>query len=813
MVKKRSGFNIRNKVLLILCAVLALTIVGNFVISAELFENAQVAAFDKEAFATARGLQTNINSLIDKSFLSYTDIVNCEPLLDHFVANNEHVLYTYTTDEKGLVLYASEGVVKDGIGSEKLETIILSGAEERIEDREKETLYYILPLQDTDEVDGNPVISQVGVLVVAYPRSCITEPLNKLYAYNAILASITFTFSLMLTFLLITKWVTKPLQMLDVAIRKVSKKGFEETSLEIETNDEIGQIAQSFNDMLEQLAVTTVSQDYVNSILLNMSEALFVIDRDKRIESVNDAATNLLGYTREEIQGQQVDFLYANAEDNPFNKNDFVDTIDEDISRNNETEFVDKNENIIAVSVNWSTIKDDAGSISKYVCTARDITEIKKAQSIVMHQANYDELTGLFNRYKLEQSIEKILGDVDAQHVFIVIDLDKFKIVNDICGHAAGDQLLKQIAYMIKCAAGDSNLTARLGGDEFAIILYDTNIQEAAKNMENLLKDIRNFNFAWEGKVFNVGMSIGAFEINRSGLSRLSVFTAADRACYIAKQKGGNRVHIYTEEDKELSDREEEASMMPVVTEAFENNRFFLVYQPIVSLDHKDEICSFEVLLRLKTKDGVVLEPQAFMASAERYNMSLLLDQWVIHNFCENYQKEIALLCGGREVQFNINLTSESLNAEHFFDFIQEEFSKYNIEPGIMCFEVAENYAISNFLDATALMKKLRDMGCKFAINSFGIGTSSFMHLRLWPVDTIKIDGGFIKEIVRSPMDMAVVKAINEIAHLLNIKTVAACVENEEVLERVKELGIDYAQGYELMKPGKFEEVFNISAI
>ncbi len=809
MVKKQSGLNIRIKVVLILCIGLAVTIIGNFFISAEMVKDAQVSAFDKEAFATARGLQTNINSLIEKSFLPYTDIVNCEPLLDDFVSNNEHVIYTYTTDEKGHILYSSKDT-EDSINVERLQECILSGAEERIDDKVNGILYYILPLQEADEEDGKTIVARVGVLVVAYPRTCITEPLGKLYTYYAILACITFLCSFLLISMLITQWVTKPLQMLDVAIRKVSKNGFKENSLDIKTNDEIGQIARSFNDMLEQLAVTTVSQNYVNSILLNMSEALFVIGLDKHIEKVNDSAINLLGYDKEELLGQSVNLLYAEGADNPFSRDDFVDVIEDDISRNNETEFVDKQANTIAVSVNWSTIKDDAGNISKYVCTARDITEIKKAQSIVLHQANYDELTGLFNRYNLEQKIEKILTDTDKKHVFCVIDLDKFKMVNDICGHAAGDKLLKQIAYMIQNAVGEGNLAARLGGDEFAVVMYDADINEVTKRMENLLKDIMNFNFTWEGKVFNVGMSIGAFEMNRSGLDRLTVFTAADRACYIAKKKGGNRLHIYTEEDRELNEREEEASMMPIVTEAFENNRFFLVYQPIIPMGDQNDKRMYEVLVRLKTKEGIVLEPEVFLPSAERYNKLLLLDQWVIHNFCENYSSVIEKMCDGKSVQFNINLSSESLNAECFFEFIQQEFVKYNVSPEVMCFEVAENYAISNFLDAITLMKRLKEIGCKFAINNFGMGTSSFMYLRLLPVDTIKIAGGFIREIVNSPIDFAVVKSINEIAHLLNIKTIAECVENKDVLNKVKDLEIDYAQGFELMRPGKFEDVYSL---
>ncbi|MBE5866417.1 MAG: EAL domain-containing protein [Lachnospiraceae bacterium] len=797
--KKPKKMNIRIKILLILCGVLSLTVVGNFFISGQIFKSAQVDAFDREAFATARGLQTTVNSLIEKNFLPYTEIVNCEPLLDDFVANNEHVLYTYTTDVDGSALYVSQGAKTDCISRERLEQAVLSGAEERIEDRDDEKLFYILPLQEmTDENTA----SNVGVLVVAYPRSCITEPLNRLYRYNAVLALVTFVCSFLLIFLLITRWITHPLQKLDGAIRRVSRRGFKkENSLNIRTNDEIGQIAQSFNNMLLQLDSTTVSKDYVDSILLNMSEALFVIDMDKLVEKVNDAAISLLGYSQEELQGQTVGFLYADKEENPFVQADYANLINNGELRNSETQFVTRDGGPIEVSVNWSVLKDDEDNVTGYVCTARDITEIKKAQSIMMHQANYDELTGLSNRYNLEIAIEKILNDADRKHVFIVIDLDKFKAVNDICGHAAGDVLLKQIAYMIKTAAGEGNLAARMGGDEFAIVMYDTDKETMTKVVEGLLDDIRKFNFKWDDKVFNVGMSVGAFEIDRPGLDRLTVVNAADRACYIAKKKGGNRLHVYTIEDKELSDRQEEASMMPVITDAFENDRFFLVYQPIKSLTEETKVGMYEVFVRLRMKDGTVLEPEAFLSSAERYNKLLQLDQWVIHDFCRNYYAVMEKFGCDKETQFHINLTGVSMNSDQFYAFISEEFEKYGIAPQNVCFEVTENCAVSNFVEVTTLMKSLKELGCKFAIDDFGIGMSSFMYLKQLPVDMVKIDGSFVSQMDASPIDAAVVRTINEVAHLLGIKTVAECVENAEILEAVKALGIDYAQGAAIMSP------------
>ena len=807
MKPKKLKINIRNKVLLILIAAISLTILGNFFISGEIFKKAQVEAFNKEAFATSKGLQTNINTLIEKSFLQYKEIINFQTLLDNFVINNENILYTYATDENGVVLHASEGAVLDGIGTDRLMQSVMAAREEYIEDIENETLYYILPLYDKTKLDDKNVGMAVGVLVVAYPRSCIIDPLKRLYAYNTILVGFTYVFLFTLIFLFLTKWITQPLQMLDEVIQSVSKRGVtRENALNIKSNDEIGQIAKSFNDMIEQLEATTVSRNYINSILVNMSEALFVIDVDKRIEIVNDAAINMLGYDREKLQGQIVNYIYANAMDNPLMRSD-ISIITEHDLRNIETEFVTADGGKIAVSVNWSTINDEKGNIYKYVCTARDITDIKKAQSIVLYQTNYDELTGLYNRYNLEKNIEKVICDSGKSHFFLVIDLDRFKMVNDICGHAVGDKLLKQMAYMIKLAMGEDNMVARLSSDEFAVILYDTNEAEMIKIVDNLLEEIRNFNFVWEDKAFNIGMSIGAYEINKSGVDRITIFSSADRACYLAKKNGGNRLHIYTDQDSELIEREEEASMMPVIVDAFEKNRFFLMYQPIVTADDENIICAYEVLVRIKAKDGTLLLPKVFLPAAERYNMLLSIDKWVIHSFCKNYHFNIKRFAH-EKMQFNINISRESIMTEHFYEYVAKEIEKYNIPAGVLCFEISESCAMTLFLEVTNLVKKLKIIGCNIAIDNFGMGMSSFMYLKDLLVDTIKIDGRLINEILKTSTDMTVVKSINDIAHLSNIKTVAECVESIEVLEKVRELGIDYVQGLEIDRPGEINEFY-----
>ena len=493
--------------------------------------------------------------------------------------------------------------------------------------------------------------------------------------------------------------------------------------------------------------------------------------------------------------------------EHPFEKNNIAKNCNEGISRNNEIEFVNKNGENISLSVNWSVIKDDLGNVLKCVCTARDITELKKAQSIVMYQANYDHLTGLSNRYNLEKNIEKMLADNSHNHFFILIDLDKFKQVNDLGGHAAGDELLKQIAFMLQKAVGKENLVARLGGDEFAIIMYDTTRSHMTKCMDTLIQENKAFNFIWEDNSFKVGMSIGAFEINQPGLDWMTIFAAADRACYIAKMNGGNRLHIFSDADDALRNADEPISMISILTDAFENNRFFLEYQPMISTRDLNAVKLFEVLLRLRTKEGMVLEAGAFLSIAERYHKLCELNQWVLREFCKTYHKNKEVFGSKKTIQCHINISNETIETEQFCEFVEHILREYEIPEGVICFEVKESDFISNFIGMTKFVERIKKLGCRFGISNIGYGMPSCSYLKNMPVDCIKINGALIKGMLDSGIDEAVVKSIKEIAMLLNIQTIAEEVDSQMLLQRVRDLEIDFVQGKEIGKPNCFENV------
>ncbi|MBQ4284505.1 MAG: EAL domain-containing protein [Lachnospira sp.] len=787
MSKKKTNFNIRIKILLILCVVLSVTFIGNFVISGDLFQRSQIDAFDKEAFATARGLQNNIDSLIEKSFLPYTEISNCELLLHDFVDNSEDTLYVYTTDAEGELLYTSKDGVYGAIDKDSLKEYLMSDKEVRIDDKKSNTLYYILPLHDTAELKGQKVVSQVGAMVVAYPRTCITEPINRLYMYNAVLAVVTFIFSFVVIFTLITKWFTEPLQRLDAAIKDVSKTGIKDGSeLNINTNDEIGQIAGSFNDMLMQLKVTTVSKDYVDSILENIGEALFVVNQEMRIELVNDAAIKLLGYEPQEIKGKPVDFLYAVAKDELYAKQIKDKIID------NEAMFRTKAGAEVPVSVNWSAITDSDGA-SKYICTARDVTDIRKAQDILMHHANYDQLTEIPNRYSLEKALDNLINYVNPQHFFVVIDLDKFKPINDTCGHTAGDKVLKQIAYMLENVVGAGNIVARIGGDEFAMIMYNTDVKTMNSRIEKLLTAVRNYSFVWEGKVFKIGMSIGAFEICKTGLDKLTILSSADTACYIAKKNGGNTLHIYHEDDMQLDIKADEKDTMRTIIEALENNRFTIEYNSIIPCCSTNNEYIYDILVKLIGKNGEEISRQHFMPIAERYNKTRQLDRWTLYNFCENYEN-ISNTMDNKPALYNINLSEDSIIDDTFIDYIAKELYSYNIPADRLCFSVKEANILSNFTEVSKLINGLKNLGCKFAIDDFGSGISSYNQLKLMNVDLVRTDESYITSDTLSSVDIAVIKSINDIAHLLEVKTIVSGVDNEQTFNTLKKLGIDYVQ-------------------
>jgi diguanylate cyclase (GGDEF)-like protein len=426
-------------------------------------------------------------------------------------------------------------------------------------------------------------------------------------------------------------------------------------------------------------------------------------------------------------------------------------------------------------------------------------------------QLNHDSLTGLMNRRAFEQCMETAVynsRNLSITHALCYLDFDHFKIINESFDHVAGDEFLRQVSMLIQKRIRKTDTLARLGGDEFGLILYQCGLEQALNVLNLIREDIRTFKFIWENKTFSFNISAGLVMIDAESKSSSKMIIAADSACNIAKSKGRNRVHVCQSKDREILAHHNETQWVPQLLRALEENQFCLYFQPIVLVSeghNEDTKQIYEILIRLKDESDQLILPIYFIPIAERYGLMNLIDRWVIQNlFNFIKQSRIQKTNLNQRVDncfYMINLSGASLNDDCFLDFVQEQLDFYSIKPQTICFEITETMAIENIVKATHLIQKLRAIGCSFALDDFGSGMSSFGYLKNLPIDFLKIDGIFIKDIVENRVDREIVEAINRVAHVMEIQTVAEYVENNEILLELKKLGVDYAQGYGIARP------------
>ena len=476
------------------------------------------------------------------------------------------------------------------------------------------------------------------------------------------------------------------------------------------------------------------------------------------------------------------------------------------------TQLITREGRRIAIEESAAPLWSRDGEILGAVVVFRDVSHERKLSQQLSWQATHDALTGLINRREFEHLVAGALhtAKVDGHaHALLYLDLDQFKIINDTCGHAAGDVLLQLLAKMLQGQMRDSDILARLGGDELGVLLPHCPLEHARLIGEQLRQSIREFRFAWDEHSFELGVSIGIAEINQDSESMSELLSAADQACCLAKEQGRNRLHVYQESDVMLAQRHGEMLWISRLNEAFAHDYFRLYAMPIVHLRDSPERHD-EVLIRIRNSQGDLILPGAFIPAAERYDMMLSIDRWVIRAVCQHIQSvrdslpPLAALAESRRstpALYSVNLSGMSLADTGLQDYITGQFLQYAIAPEQICFEITETAVIANLPKAQVFMRQLKAMGCRFSLDDFGSGFSSFAYLKALPVDYLKIDGVFVRGIATNAINRAMVKAINEVGHVMGLKTVAEYVENAETLAIIRELGIDYAQGYAVGSP------------
>ena len=425
-----------------------------------------------------------------------------------------------------------------------------------------------------------------------------------------------------------------------------------------------------------------------------------------------------------------------------------------------------------------------------------------------LRMARHDSLTGLITRREFERRLESALAHAAREptwYTLLYLDLDHFKVVNDTCGHAAGDELLRQITAVLRGVIRQRDSVARLGGDEFALLLESCPREPAEQIANNLLGTVQGMIFVWDERVFKVGVSVGMVSFRDAEWNLIEVMRAADDACYVAKKKGRSRIHVHQLGDNEVIARQEELDWIGRIRRAIDEKRFCMYAQEVAPISQRASAeYHRELLVRMLDDDGNLIEPIAFIPAAERYNLMPALDCLIIAAVFEHCAKLFATEASVKKVCWSINLSGTSLNDETFSDFVREQFASLRIPHDSICFEITETAAITNFARAQKFINEFKSLGCRFSLDDFGSGMSSFAYLKYLPVDYLKIDGAFINDIVNDPIDRAMVEAINKVAHLMGMQTIAEFVENLDQLELLREIGVDYVQGYAISRAELF---------
>jgi len=552
--------------------------------------------------------------------------------------------------------------------------------------------------------------------------------------------------------------------------------------------------------------------------LSSIGDGVITTDERGRITFLNRIAEQMTGWTTRAARGVDVGdvmTLVDEATGQPFeNVAHKCLRLRQAVGISSRSQLVTREGRRIAVDDSAAPIWSRDGEVLGTVAVFHDVSHERKLAHQLSWQASHDPLTGLVNRREFENHIATALHSAKNEghhHALLFMDLDRFKIINDTCGHGAGDVLLQLLSRMLQTHMRESDVLARLGGDELGVLLSFCPPAQALTIANDIRQSIKDFRFVWDKRTFEIGVSIGLVQISEDSKSTSELLVAADQACYLAKEQGRNRVHIYRETDVMLARRHGEMLWVARLNEAFQLDRFRLFGQPIVGL-RDNAISHEEVLVRIANLDrypggdgdGLIL-PGAFIPAAERYDLMAPIDRWVIRHVCRHIHGERAEMiqfeAAGRVVPappalYSVNLSGISLNDDGMLDHIKAQFEEFDIEPSRICFEITETAIIANLPKAQLFIESLRELGCRFSLDDFGSGLSSFAYLRSLPVDFLKIDGVFIRDIANNEINRAMVKAINEVGHVMGIATVAEYVEDEPTLEVVRDIGIDYAQGY-----------------
>lgn len=543
-----------------------------------------------------------------------------------------------------------------------------------------------------------------------------------------------------------------------------------------------------------------------SAILHSVNDGLIAVDNDMRILFINPVASHMGGWAEEEYRGKPIHQVLSMIDSKTLNpilpsalsegesSNKFHDVILK--SRLGQTYIIDGS---------ITKIHQAGNEIEGYVIAFRDVTELRTLSATVDYQTSHDKLTGLGNREDFVKKLQSILEEMErygGANTLLQLDVDRFKIVNDTSGTMAGDELLRQVATYIQTLTQRNDIAARLGGDEFAVVLRDCVLENAIQVAQRLQEAVQNHRFIWQNNLFPITLSIGLVPLSGEDSDIHMIMAAADDACYIAKEEGGNRIRVFQRDEEKYILRRGQMEWVSKINQALKADKFRLWYQLIEPIRPLPGIHpKLEILIRMEGEDGSIISPGAFIPSAERYGLISAIDRWVFEHAIKAW---VQLRTENHDLVnrlFSINISGATLLDETFIDYAINITNHYGASPGNFCLEITETSAIQNLSYAILFIEKLKSHGFTFSLDDFGSGFSSFNYLKNLPVDYLKIDGSIVQNIDESLINFTMVESINSMGHVIGLKTIAEFARNPSIVERLHRIGVDYAQGYAIAEP------------
>ena len=542
--------------------------------------------------------------------------------------------------------------------------------------------------------------------------------------------------------------------------------------------------------------------------LESISEGVITTDNDGRIDYMNLAAETLLGANRDDVAGHRVGDLFTLVDD--ADRRPLGDPVERCLAMRRR---VNMGRRAVMVSIDGeiehsveitaSPVRGPENSISGTVVVFHDVSELRGLTRKMSYQATHDPLTGLVNRREFERRLDEAMDSAHAEeavHMLFYMDLDRFKAVNDTCGHLAGDNMLREVAALIKNEVRDSDFVGRLGGDEFGSLLIGCPIEKARQIATDICNAVSDYRFVWKDKIFNIGVSIGLVEISHASGTLQDVMSAADSACYMAKQRGRGQVHIYSARDEAVARERGDIQWLRQLQTALHEDGFVLAAQPIIAMAGRaDSGPSVEVLIRLPDDRGQITDSAEFLRPAERYQMMPQIDRWVTNTTLGAIASGEIKLSARRSCA--INLSSQTLGDEAFLGFVVDSLDRTGVAPSAICFEVTEAAILSNVQHAQRFIEVLHGIGCEFSLDDFGSGLGSFSSLKHLPIDYLKIDGTYTRNLQTDLVNQEMVAAMIKLARTMQFRIVAEQVEQQEDFDWLRDSGVDFVQGYFIEAP------------